>query len=130
MKTRAYRAEDREQIAAIHEESGFDYRLPELDGPRMAAMTVCEDDKGIIAAAALQLQPEAYLWIRKDADPRAKWDAIRMIQRELVKQIVKLGYGQIVAYIPPCLRFAKRLRMLRWVQPRDGWSTWVYEVKP
>jgi hypothetical protein len=94
--------------------------------------TIVEQDGEIIAAGALKVQAEAYLWVKPGANPAAKWDAIRLMQREVMQQALRMGLEHVVAYVPQCVGrfFARRMKMLRWSQQRDGWAPWVYEVKP
>lgn len=128
MKTRSLQDGDQEMVGAIHQQMGLDYKMPQLRD--MAGLTVCEIDGSVRAAAGLKLQAEAYLWIDQTLDPQQKWDAIRLMQRELTAQAVKIGISQVVAYVPDCIkRFAKRMKMLRWNRSRDGWTAWVYEVE-
>jgi hypothetical protein len=126
---REYQARDAQGVSAIHAAMGLDYRLPNLDSPLVAA-TVCEDNGKLLAAGALKIEAEVYLWVDPNASPAAKWDAVRLIHRELVRKAVSLGLEQLVAYVPECVQkfFCKRLRMLRWAQARDGWKPWVYEL--
>lgn len=107
---------------------GLDYKLPDLTGKMISAKTVCEHDGQVVAASALKMQAEAYLWVAPDLNPALKWDAIRMMQREILKQAMKIGIEQLVAYVPDCLRFGKRLKKLNWEQARAGWTAWVLEV--
>ena len=129
MKIRGYQAGDARSVYAIHAAMGLDYRMPNLDSPLVAA-TVCEDNGKLLAAGALKIEAEVYLWVDPCASPAAKWDAIRLIHMELVRRAVSLGLEQLVAYVPECVQkfFRKRLTMLRWAQARDGWKPWVYEL--
>ena len=127
---RALELTDHDQIKALHGEMGLDYKFPNLSDGLTAGGIVCEENGKIIAATAMRLQPEAFLWISPNISPAEKWDAIRRMQLEGAKVALHLGFSQVVAYLPPCIsRFFKRMKMLGWEQPRDGWTTWIYEVR-
>jgi hypothetical protein len=130
MRVRGYSSEDKQGIAAIHAEMGLDYKMIDLESPLVQLKTVIEMDGEIVAAAAGKMEPEIYLWLRPGCSPAVKWDAIRMIHRELVRQAVKMGFEQLVCYVPDCVGkfFGKRMKMLRWERQRDGWRAWVHEL--
>jgi hypothetical protein len=129
MNLRAFEEHDQLRIAEIHAEMGLDYKMPDLSAEIVQMKTVIEHDGKVLAAGAAKIQPEIYLWVRPDATPAEKWDAIRMIHRDLVRQALKLGFEQLVCYVPNCRKFfSKRMKMLRWTQARDGWCAWVFEL--
>jgi hypothetical protein len=130
MNTREMKKGDQDAIEMIHRKSGIDYQMPDLSGNLVTAVTICEHEDEIVGAIALKIQPETYLWIKPDLDPRLKWDAIRIMQKDILKQAVMLGYRELVAYPPDCVKkFFKRMITLGWRLPRDGWTTWVREVR-
>jgi len=95
------------------------------------AKVVCEDQGRIVGATALKIEAETYLWVRPDASPAVKWDAIRLMQANIARQAFRLGIEQMVAYVPRCVErfFSKRLLRLGWNPSRDGWRAWSFEVK-
>ncbi|MDR5729445.1 MAG: hypothetical protein RB191_18685 [Terriglobia bacterium] len=129
MNTRAITVGDRTAIAEIHRRMGLDYRMPDLDAPMVYAGTLCEENGKIVGATILKMQAETYLWISPEAGPTQKWDAIRLMQRDILRQAIGLGIEQLVAYVPNCVRFSRRLLRLGWERQRDGWRAWAYEVK-
>jgi hypothetical protein len=130
MTVRDYTDADREHISAIHAEQGLDYQMLDLNSPLVFAKSVCVENGQIIGATFLKVEAETYLVMKSDVAPALKWDAIRLMQLDIVKQAIKYGITQLVAYIPDCIRFNKRLSMLGWKKQRDGWTPWSYEVKP
>lgn len=128
MKIRPYRKADAARIAEIHASMGLDYQFPDLQGKLVKVRAVCEHEGEIIVAAALKIEPETFLWVSQDAHPAAKWDAIRLIHRELVRQAIRLGFEQLVCYVPSCVRFSKRLIRLGWNPCRDEWKPWSHEL--
>ena len=130
MNTRVLKPEDQPLIAVIHAEMGLDYKMPTLAAPMVKAVSVCEENGVIIGASALKFQAETYLWLKPGIAPAEKWDAIRMMMRDLVKQAISLGVEQMVAFVPDTIEksFFKRLIKLGFVRQRDGWRAWSFEV--
>lgn len=131
MNTREFQDGDKERIEAIHQAGGLDYRMPDLDSKMVVAKAVCEDAGQMVGAIALKLQAETYIWLQPHASPRVKWDAIRLLQAEILRQAMRAGIEQLVAYVPDCIGkfFGKRMRSLKWTQARDGWQAWALEVR-
>lgn len=128
MNVRVMESRDVRGVEQMHEDMGLDYQMIDLES--VPAKAICEHDGKMVGAIALKLQAETYLWLEKSASPREKWDAIRMLQKEIVRQAVRIGIGQLVAYVPDCVGclFAKRMKMLKWMQARDGWRAWTLEL--
>jgi hypothetical protein len=129
MRIRKFCPGDQAAIQEIHEEMGLDYKMPDLKARTVKVRTVVEHDGVVIAAAALKIEPETFLWVSQHATPVQKWDAIRLIQRDLVRHAIRLGFDQLVCYLPNCVRFSKRMLRLGWNPCRDEWKPWAYEVK-
>jgi hypothetical protein len=128
MKIREVVSADHATIEQIHLSMGIRYQMPDLNGPLIRVRTAVEENGEIVAAAILKLEPETYLWVRPGLRPAVKWDAIRMIQKELVRQAMHLGFEQLVAYVPDCVRFSKRLLSLGW-RRQDSCKPWALGVK-
>lgn len=129
MTVRNYHPSDKPLIAEIHAEQQLDYRMIDLDNPWVVAASVCEEDGKIMGAAVLKMEAETYLFIRPNAPAAVKWDAVRLLQRHLLRQAIALGIEQLVAYVPSCVKqFAKRLTALGWTPQRDGWCPWSFSV--
>jgi hypothetical protein len=128
---RRFQKGDQQKIAQIHAEMGLDYQMPDLKAKMVKARSVAEHNGEVIGAIAAKIEPEIYLWLKPGIHPAMKWDAIRLLQRDLVKQAVKLGFEQLVCYVPDCVGrfFGKRMKMLRWEKARDGWKPWVLELR-
>jgi hypothetical protein len=130
VRVRDYTPEDRKAITAIHKSQGLDYRMIDLTNPWVIVPSVCTTDDGeIIGAVVLKMEPEAYLFLRPDANPQIKWDAIRLMQRHTLPKLIAAKIDQIVAYVPDTVKsFAKRLSQLGWLPQRSGWTPWSYSV--
>jgi hypothetical protein len=124
--------EDIEQIRAIHEAMGLDYRMPNLESPLFLIQKVVETDGKIIAASALKVEAETYLWVAPELSAREKVDAMYEMQPRLVAEAWEKGIDQIVCWVPETVekKFAKRLRAMGFSRDRDGWHSWSRETTP
>jgi len=124
--------EDIEQIRAIHEAMALDYRMPNLESPLFLIQKVVETDGKIIAASALKVEAEAYLWVAPTLSAREKVDAMYQMQPQLVAEAWEKGIDQIVCWVPETVekKFAKRLRAMGFSRDRDGWHSWSRETTP
>jgi hypothetical protein len=122
---RDYRTEDFEQVKALHEASGIDYQMPNLDGALFLVKKVVEVDGRVVACCALRIECETYLWC--GGGPEEKMDAMLAMQPEVLDAAWMSGIDNVVAFIPNDVeaRFEKRLRQLGWDRYRDGWHGWT-----
>ncbi len=103
-----------------------DFPYPDLEGeewtyggprpprePQLEAMRVVvdDDDKPLMAVAAKRLI-ELYLWCGEIEKPLAKMYALRLLHDDMAKELRKLGYNSVEAFLPPPVakRFARRLQ--------------------
>lgn len=121
---RDYRAEDFEQVKALHEASGIDYKMPDLDAPLFVVKKVVEVDGRVVACCALRIECETYLWC--GGGPEEKMDAMLAMQPEILEEAWLLGIDNLVCWLPQDIerRFEKRLKQLGWEPCRDGWHSW------
>lgn len=121
---RDYRAEDFEQVKALHEASGIDYTMPDLGAPLFVVKKVVERDGKVIAACALRIEVETYLWC--GGEPDDKMTAMLAMQPDILQEAWLLGIDNLVCWIPEDVeaRFSKRLKQLGWARDRDGWHSW------
>jgi N-acetylglutamate synthase-like GNAT family acetyltransferase len=132
MLVRDARVEDIASIAAIHEAMGLDYRMPNLESPLFLIQKVVETDGKIIAASALKVEAETYLWVAPELSAREKVDAMYQMQPQMVAEAWEKGIDQIVCWVPETVekKFAKRLRAMGFSRDRDGWHSWSRETTP
>lgn len=126
MLIREYTPADLAEIESLHERTGFDYRMPNLDDALFCVKQVIEDKLEVRMAMATKLQLEAYVWIDPEwGSPSERWMAFQLLHEAVRDEAEKLGLEECVANIPPELekRFAKRLKMLGWSRDRE-WPTW------
>lgn len=130
---RDYRPKDFEAIKRIHEASGLDYNLPELDRPIFIVKKVMEVDGVVRAALATYIQAELYLWLDKSdwGDPEQKFLAIKALDREVMEETWLKGVDCAVLWLPPNMEsFAKRLtKDFGFTKDRDGWVTFSKPTK-
>jgi hypothetical protein len=130
---RDYRPSDLEQVKAIHETSGLDYRLPNFENSLFVVRKVVEFDGRIIAAGFLRVEAEAYLFLAKDdwGDPLQKLAAINAVQTAALHEAWTKGLDNCVCWVPKEVNshFAKRLLQLGWIQDREGWISWSRSTK-
>lgn len=121
---RDYRPEDFEQVKALHEASGIDYAMPDLSVPLFLVKKVVEVDGKVIAACALRIECETYLWC--GGEPDEKMAAMLEMQPEILQDAWMFGIDNLVCWIPEAveIKFEKRLKQLGWSRDRNGWHSW------
>lgn len=115
---RSYVPSDLEEIKKIHESSGLDYSLPNLNSPYFLVNKVLEIEGKLKAAYGMRAFVECYLWMDKGnwADAEQKWMAIKALDKEATEAATAIGIDDIACYVPPGLeRFGRRIS-----NPKDG----------
>lgn len=122
---RPYRPSDFEQVKALHETMGLDYRFPDLTSHLFVVKKVVEIEGRIIACGVMRISAELYLWIDPQADPLELWHAEWALVSEGLGDAALMGIEDCVAWIPPEVekRFSKRLKILGFSKDRP-WATW------
>lgn len=122
---RDYKPEDFEAIQRIHEQTGIDYCMPDINSPLFLVTKVLEVEKIVRAALGMYIQCEAYLWLDKSdwASPEEKFQAIKELDKETMDASWLKGIDCCVLYLPPGMdRFGKRLEQdFGFTRPREGW---------
>jgi hypothetical protein len=121
---RDYRPEDFEAVKALHEGSYIDYNMPDLNHALFLVKKVQEVDGKVVAAMALRIEAETYLWC--GGGPREKMAAMCELQPAVLLEAWMSGIDNVVAWIPQSVekKFKKRLMQLGWERDRDGWHSW------
>lgn len=119
-------------LKKMHGESGFDYRFPNLDLPVFPVKRyVGNDANWPIAAAALKLEAEAYLWLdHASGSPETRLQAIQMLHSDIEVRAREFGFDQVHCALPPEIaeRFGKRLEDLGWKLARP-WPLYVFQLR-
>jgi len=119
-------------MVRIHEESGFDYKFPQIDTPLFPIKRyVGNDANWPIAAAALKVEAEAYLWMdHAQGTPEERLAALEMLNADLADKARALGFDQVHCALPPEIaeRFGARLETLGWKLARP-WPLYVFQLR-
>lgn len=130
---RDFRPEDLEQVKRIHDDSGIEYDLPDLQSPLFLVTKVLDVDGTIRAAGGLYLQLECYLWLdRSDwASPADKMAAIQALDGAAMHEAWLKGIDCACLWLPPGMdRFGERLvKELGFTRDRDGWISYSKRLK-
>ena len=122
-----------ETLHEIHRCSGLDYQFPkDFATPLFPVRTCVTDDSGrLLAAAALKVEAEAYLWMdSRRGSPETRWQAVQMLHSDLATKGREIGFDQEHCVLPPEVadRFGKRLEELGWKLARP-WPLYVLQLR-
>lgn len=122
-------------IREIHRASGFDYQFPkDFSTPLFPVRRCVTDDSGrLIAAFALKVEAETYLWMDSEyGTPEARWEAIQALHADMVERARVIGFDQVHCVLPPEIakRFGQRMEELvpKW-EPARQWPLYVLQVR-
>ena len=130
VEIRSYSPNDLDAIRRIHEASGIDYRMPNLD--RFPVSKVLLVDGEVKAAYGMRHTVESHLWLERSSwtDAAGKWAAIKVLDREATEAAKDLGIDSILCCIPPSYeRFGRRLKDLGFSPIRDGWKIYTKQAR-
>lgn len=125
---RDYTPEDGYELRKVHENSGLSYQFPNLDNPLFFVKKVLEVEGRAHSALVLKGCAESYLLLG-NGEPRARFDAMGMLQDAVLKEAWAKGLDEIHACVPEKVKFDKRLKQLGWSRDRDGWHLWSRSTK-
>lgn len=131
-QVRDYVPADYEAVRALHESSGIDYTLPDLDSPLFVVTKVVERAGRIVACAGARIEAELYLWMSHDVGtPEERWEDLRKLNVEMLDAAWFIGLNNFVCWVPEGIEksFAKRLTDLGFSRDRSGWHSWSRETK-
>jgi hypothetical protein len=132
MTTSDIQQEDMRRIVEIHAASGFDYRFPkDFNTPLFPVKIAATHGPDLIAAAALKVEAEAYLWMDHDfGTPEMRMEALERLHRDLRERALKIGFDQVHCALPPEVaeRFGERLETLGWKLARP-WPIYVFQIR-
>jgi hypothetical protein len=132
MTTSPIEYEDMEHLVRIHAASGFDYQFPkDFNTPLFPIKLAATHGATLIAAAALKVEAEAFLWMDHDfGTPEQRMDALEMLNRDLRERALKIGFDQVHCALPPEIaeRFGARLETLGWKLARP-WPLYVFQLR-
>lgn len=120
---REYLPSDFEQIKLIHEKTGIDYRLPNLN--EFPVNKVLEVDGVVRASYGMQTALEVHLWLDRTnwTDAESKWLTIKALDKEANETAAGLGFDGVLCCIPPGYsRFGRRIKDLGFSKIRPDWA--------
>lgn len=122
MTVRPYKESDAPALSAMATASGFPYPDP----ARVEALSVVvdDDDKPLMACGAERIV-QLYLWCGPLNKPLAKLYALRLLHKHLAQELLRIGYYNAEAFLPPSLaeKFGRRLeKTFGWVR---NWPSWT-----
>lgn len=124
--------EDVPRIEEIHQESHYDYRLPEFVGnPVFPVQRSLYSDGRFVAAALVKLEGEVYLYLDKNfGTPQERKKSLEIVHGDLIMKCRQLGLDSIFAVLPPEIEksFGPRLEEAGWTRDR-GWTKYTYELR-
>ncbi len=116
------------EVQRIHEDSGIDYRLPDLLSPLFLVKKVLDIGGTVRVCVAGYLTSEAYLFAdRSDwGDPEQKWLAIQEVANVAIQEAKEKGLEEVVIWLPPGMeRFGERLESdLKFQKDRSEWKSY------
>ncbi len=124
---------DLQEIERIHENSGIDYQLPDLQSPLFLVKKILAVDGRARVCVAGRIQLEAYLYIDHSdswADPEQKLVAIKEVERVAIEEARAKGVDEVVLWLPPEMeRFGRRLvEDLGFNVDRKGWQSYSKRI--
>lgn len=123
---------DGTRVEALHNAMGLDYQMPDFDSPLTLIKTLAETDNGkILAAVAVKMQGEVFLWVDRSASEFARSRAIDRVVRSCRRQAFEKGLDQVCCYVPDEVstpEFCSVLRHVGFTPAREGWKAWSMEI--
>lgn len=132
MNIREYTDADFARIKELHQQSGFDYKLPTLSSKEFFSRRVIGHDGEIGMATFLKLTAEAYLICDpKWRNPAWRFEALRQLSIQCNDDSRAAGVTEVVAFLPPDMatRFGRRLGKLGWDKIRQDWECVYHRVE-
>lgn len=118
-------------IQQIHDDAGFDYRLPDFVGnPRFPIQRAISSNGRFMAASLVKVEAEVYLFMNhENGTPEERWEGLKLLHEDVVSRARKIGFDQLYCVLPPEIEksFGPRLQELGWGKTR-GWARYTYEL--
>lgn len=121
------------RIEELHEESNFNYRLPDFTGekkPLFPIQRAISKNGNLLCASIVKVEAEVYLFMdHENGTPEERWEALKELHADVVFQAKQIGFDQLYCVIPPELvkSFGPRLEELGWVESRP-WPKYTLEL--
>jgi hypothetical protein len=128
---RLYNSGDLGAFKAIHESSGFDYIMPDLDDPLFIYRGTVEEDGKPVQGLLVKLQGEVYLYIDHSwGTPEQRWKRFVELTDEAKRAAWENGLDSLVCVVPPeiAASFGKRLEQIGMVEDRP-WPKFSFDLR-
>lgn len=116
-------------IKALHEKMNVGYEFPNLESPLFAIRKAIISPEGKpLAAAALKLTSEAFLWIDPEDSEYVRSANLLRLAYACHERAKALQLEDVSAWVPPSheAEFAEALGKLGWA--RSPWSSWSVRI--
>ncbi len=119
MTVRLLRPEDIPKLEEFHQQQGFPYKFPDLNGQHIEAIHVVADENNEpLCAVIVERIPQLYFLSSDFGPPHARMSAIRMLHESVSAELKAKGYNEANAFLPP--QISKTFG--RWLTRRFGWA--------
>lgn len=128
MNVRLYGDTDLDTIRTMHEAMQIGYTFSGFS-PLFAVKRVVEDARGrVIAAGALKLTSEAFLWLDEIESSVKKLHAIAALNTACTEDARKMGLEDCTCWVPPRIArtFKAALQSLGWEE--SAWPSFTYKL--
>lgn len=118
------------ELRRIHQESGYDFKFPDLADTRFAIQRSLRHEGKLMAAVVVKLEGECYLFLdHKASTPFERFFGLQRLQNDLVEQARRIGLDELYCVLPPEIEksFGPRLEEAGWKKDR-GWTKYTYEI--
>ena len=115
-------------IKMLHEKMGIQYIFPNIEGHLFfLKKLICNDDEPM-AATALKLTAEAFMWIDPDLSTYEKTSAMMRLAQLCKERVKGLELQDVTAWIPPDIEpnFGNALAKMGW--SRSPWASWSVSI--
>lgn len=116
---------DTESIRRIHAAMGAKYPLPDLASPLFVVREQVGNGHGLVAAAAVKVVGEAFLWLDPEVPKRDRAESLVRLSAHCELEAIKQGLEEVTAWIPVDIEpsFGKILTKRGWV--RSPWPSYT-----
>lgn len=120
------------EIARIHGDSGFNYRLPDFaSNPIFPIQRAISNNGQFLAASLVKVEAEVYLFMNHETGTaEERWEGLKLLHADVVSRARQIGFDQLYCVLPPEIEksFGPRLQELGWSKDR-GWSKYTLELQ-
>lgn len=125
LTSRQWNQEDLQSIASFHNQMAPGYTFPREFGPLFFVNQLVEDVNGqIVAAAAVKLVGEGFLWVNPSVSRLDRTRAIALLNKTCAETAKTAGLEEVSCWVPPKIAacFERLMAKLGWKQA--VWPNW------